>query len=506
MLADIRQCYSSDVLRNVDITGGLEPVPIPLINEINSETLPPDFKYIKEYEWAPGVYDLVRPVLKFMDEEMAEFACGNIQCGLAFNRLIAARDAAMGPNLPAGYTPHSEEQYNSAGCLLVTDPCGVHECGDMCTSTKCNRNKRVTNGVVLPLEVFMTESKGWGVRCREHIPAGAFVCTYVGQIMTDHMAEVRKGVDHYLFNLDYFTHIYEEMLEKGLEAIAAEIPLHKIPPVAPISAIRRVQELAAAEVRRQMATGTADATAPNISAATDDMDADVAAAVFSEVLPPAALKAAARDLLSSCRAVMSGAPFIRQERPSAAAPEGPSPQPPEGVANDNDAGGGTATGTQLPLSIVVEAEAAFKSCDEDPGAFYLQSIFSTAPACDVGGDDTATSAATGLPAAGTTAMSKMDSEQPEEYGPVLVLDARGTGNVGRFINHSCEGNLVIQAVFSGYYRNTFCYHVALYAGMDIPAMTELTYNYGYHSQVGRGEVGYGMECHCGAPNCVRKLL
>ncbi len=54
----------------------------------------------------------------------------------------------------------------------------------------------------------MTRGKGWGVRCREDIPAGAFVCSYVGELVTDHMAEGRKGYDHYLFDLDYFVHIY----------------------------------------------------------------------------------------------------------------------------------------------------------------------------------------------------------------------------------------------------------------------------------------------------------
>ncbi|GLI66471.1 hypothetical protein VaNZ11_010314, partial [Volvox africanus] len=499
MVEEIRQTYSSDVLLMEDITRGLEPVPIPLVNEFNSETLAPDFKYIKEYEWAPGVYDLVRPVLRFIDEEMAEFARGHIQCGLAFNRLMAARDAAMGAKLPAGYTPHSEEQYNSAGCLLITDPCGVHECGPACTSAKCNRNKRVVNGVVLPLEVFMTESKGWGVRCRQHIPAGAFVCTYVGQVMTDRMAELRKGVDHYLFNLDYFTHIYEEMQEKGIEAIAAEIPLHKIPPVVPVSTIRKLQELAAEEVRCAFAK-VADATAagaavnaPNVSDADGDGDENSSTGFFSEVLPPAAVKAAARELLYSCRAVLLGIP------PAGGEEEIPYPHPREAAAKD-------ATGIQPPSSIAAEAEAALAVCDKDPGAFYLQSIFGTVPVCNGGSGGNSTSSAVPGVAAADPASSRMGLEQPEEYGPILVLDARCTGNVGRFINHSCEGNLAIQAVFSGYYRNTFCYHVGLFAGMDIPAMTELTYNYGYHSQAGRGEVGYGMECHCGATSCVGKLL
>ena len=37
---------------------------------------------------------------------------------------------------------------------------------------------QVSRGITLPLEVFMTPSKGWGVRCAEDIPTGTFVCCY----------------------------------------------------------------------------------------------------------------------------------------------------------------------------------------------------------------------------------------------------------------------------------------------------------------------------------------
>ena len=35
-------------------------------------------------------------------------------------------------------------------------------------------------------QVFWTEGgKGWGVRTLEHLPAGTFVCEYVGEILTN---------------------------------------------------------------------------------------------------------------------------------------------------------------------------------------------------------------------------------------------------------------------------------------------------------------------------------
>ncbi|GLC36686.1 hypothetical protein PLESTM_000489500 [Pleodorina starrii] len=532
MLADIRRRYSSgSALLSDDVSGGLEAVPIPLINEVNDETLPADFRYIREYEWAPGVLELVSPVLQLVQQEMSQFVCDGVNgtCGLAFNRMIADKDRALGPKAPPGYEPHMEEQYNSAGCLLVTDPCGVHECGVTCTSAKCRLNKQLTNGVVLPLEVFMTPAKGWGVRCRELIPAGSFVCAYVGQLITDHMAEGRKGVDHYLFDLDFFAHIYTEMAEKGLEAIQQEIPLHKIPPVLPIAQVRKVQARAAAVARKLKTAAAAtanggDRSGPataSASAATSAAGRGAGASGSSVrqadgggggggggrdpalgflamidlpdgVLPPEAIPKAAEDLLASCTAATD---------------------PGGSGSADGGGGGSAAAAAAAPPPLVAEATAAAAVAGDDPGAFYLQQIFSK--------EDNNSNNSNVPAAAAAAAGSGADVEPPpplaprsavaaatggdDEYAPLLVLDARGSGNVGRFINHSCGGNLTIQAVFGGAYRSTFLYHVGLFASEDIPAMTELTYNYGYHSQA-RGGGEYGMECHCGAPNCVGQLM
>jgi hypothetical protein len=47
-------------------------------------------------------------------------------------------------------------------------------------------------GVVLPLEVFRTHGKGWGVRCACDIPGGAFICSYEGELIT-HTEAVSTG-------------------------------------------------------------------------------------------------------------------------------------------------------------------------------------------------------------------------------------------------------------------------------------------------------------------------
>ena len=76
------------------------------------------------------------------------------------------------------------------------------------------------------------------------------------------------------------------------------------------------------------------------------------------------------------------------------------------------------------------------------------------------------------------------------------------GNVARFINHSCKGNLVIQPVFTDG-CNALLYRIALFASEEIPPFTELTYDYGYAQGVVHNRL---MECKCGSEQCRKRLL
>lgn len=56
------------------------------------------------------------------------------------------------------------------------------------------------------------------------------------------------------------------------------------------------------------------------------------------------------------------------------------------------------------------------------------------------------------------------------------------GNVGRFLNHRCEPNCgvtPVQTYGEGTARSSsLCYRIAIFAQRNIPAMQELTYDYG----------------------------
>ena len=62
--------------------------------------------------------------------------------------------------------------------------------------------------------------------------------------------------------------------------------------------------------------------------------------------------------------------------------------------------------------------------------------------------------------------------------------------------------MVIQPVFTNG-CNVYLYRIALFASQDIPAGTELTYDYGYAEGVVHNR---NMICKCGSEHCRRRLL
>ncbi|XP_004493818.1 probable inactive histone-lysine N-methyltransferase SUVR2 isoform X2 [Cicer arietinum] len=77
----------------------------------------------------------------------------------------------------------------SDGCL---EPCKGHlkrkfikECWSKCGCGRHCGNRIVQRGITCNLQVFLTsDGKGWGLRTLEDLPKGAFVCEFVGEILT----------------------------------------------------------------------------------------------------------------------------------------------------------------------------------------------------------------------------------------------------------------------------------------------------------------------------------
>ena len=93
-----------------------------------------------------------------------------------------------------------------------------------------------------------------------------------------------------------------------------------------------------------------------------------------------------------------------------------------------------------------------------------------------------------------------------------IIDPTRRGNVGRYINHSCEPNLACVLVRVG----SFVPRIAFFSKRDIASGEELTFHYGESSTLaGRGESltttsssggrSDRRPCLCGAPTCAGVL-
>lgn len=93
-----------------------------------------------------------------------------------------------------------------------------------------------------------------------------------------------------------------------------------------------------------------------------------------------------------------------------------------------------------------------------------------------------------------------------ESVPEFCIDAGISGNIARFINHSCEPNLFVQCVLSSHHDIRLA-RIVLFAADNIPPLQELTYDYGYEldSVIGPDGKIRELACHCGADGCRKRL-
>jgi len=307
-----------------DVSGGREMVQISMVNDVDGEGLP-DFTYITE-----PISKTVASVERHPDFWVCcrcEDNCRNpATCKCA---------QASGGVLP----------YSVRGQLA--DPVlAVYECNMFCHCHKDRcKNRTVSAGVNLRLQVFRTRDRGWGVRCIDNIPAGAFITDYLGEILKESDADARgvKEGDEYLFSLDMWA--------------------------------------------------------------------------------------------SDC------ARYVAEK---------------EGVKH------------------LMDAEEEEERKGED-GAWSTDEL---------------------------TGLAKVESIFLErEKWDGLVVDAQDFGNVARFVNHSCEPNLVKQTVYVES-QDARMPRMALFASWDIPAMQELTYDYGYRPGMVRDKA---LDCRCGEKTCRGRL-
>lgn len=217
MLISLEPCQPSvEQSRSVhdlmDISRGEENIQIPITNELTSESYPPAFYYIPKSIVYQNAYINIS-LARIGDDDCCSDCSSNclespITCACAREtggEYAYTRDGVLKKDfleeaLSIHMKPKPHHYFYCRDCPqertkneYKPDSCKGHlirkfikECWSKCSCSKHCGNRVVQRGINHKLQVFFTsEGKGWGVRTLEDIPRGAFVCEYVGEILTN---------------------------------------------------------------------------------------------------------------------------------------------------------------------------------------------------------------------------------------------------------------------------------------------------------------------------------
>ncbi|XP_069577369.1 histone-lysine N-methyltransferase SETDB2 isoform X1 [Brachyistius frenatus] len=146
----------------LDLSRGAEPTPVELcVGDAGAR--PADFRYRKD-RWPHGC---------FLGRGPALFdVCCDCSDGCADSERCACVAMTTGGR---HYSHHR---------LLEPVPTGLYECGPWCGCDRARcQNRLVQRGIRVRLQVFYTGDRGWGVRCRDDLDHGTFVCIYAGVVL-----------------------------------------------------------------------------------------------------------------------------------------------------------------------------------------------------------------------------------------------------------------------------------------------------------------------------------
>ncbi|XP_015069540.1 histone-lysine N-methyltransferase, H3 lysine-9 specific SUVH6-like [Solanum pennellii] len=170
-----KSVMQSEFVVDYDVSQGKEKIPIRVVNAIDDERLPP-FTYITNMQY-PDWYYISRP----QGCNCTSGCYDSEQCSCA---------SRNGGEIP----------FNTRGSIVRAQPL-VYECGPSCNCPPSCKNRVSQHGPRYHLEVFKTESRGWGLRSRDHVSSGSFICEYVGELLDEKEAENRIDNDEYLFDI-----------------------------------------------------------------------------------------------------------------------------------------------------------------------------------------------------------------------------------------------------------------------------------------------------------------
>ncbi|KAL6616139.1 hypothetical protein ACP70R_038409 [Stipagrostis hirtigluma subsp. patula] len=165
--------------RAADAARGLEPLPIPFSNNVDSKpyayflytpfSLTGSASSPPRYQpwgcvWArPPGPTWPRPNLDGFPSAGCGCSCASGECGGPRCACADAEANAGGPGSEAGMG-------------------SLRECGDGCACGPSCANRRTQRGVAVRLRIVRHPKKGWGLHADEALRRGQFVCEYAGKV------------------------------------------------------------------------------------------------------------------------------------------------------------------------------------------------------------------------------------------------------------------------------------------------------------------------------------
>lgn len=399
-----------------DISEGREVMPVPCINEVDN-TLAPNVTYTKDRVLGPGVS--INTSLDFLIGCDCTDGCRDrSKCACHQLTIEATSLCSGGPvDVSAGYT-HKR--------LPTSLSTGVYECNPLCRcDPRMCSNRLVQHGLQLRLELFMTQHKGWGIRCKDDVAKGTFVCVFTGKIVNEDKVNEDDAVsgNEYLANLDFIEGV--EKLKEGYESEAY---------------------CSDTEVESNKKTITMK-TGPLLKKTLYQEDSS-----SSEEREEPMELVTEQEKMEVCDESLV-------ERKRSHTPHEASKDAQKKVTKQIREDGQETSGPKRCFAI--------KSSQRRVKPLEIT-------------DSQKRKTRIALPAKNTR---RLFSGEETCY----IIDARQEGNLGRFINHSCSPNLFVQNVFVDTHDLRFPW-VAFFASKRIKAGTELTWDYNYEVGSVEGKV------------------
>ncbi|ERE87287.1 histone-lysine N-methyltransferase SETDB2 isoform X1 [Cricetulus griseus] len=470
------------VVSELDISNGVESVPISFCNEIDSRKLP-SFKYRKT-TWPRACY------LNFssMFSDSCDCSEGCIDIKKCPCLQLTAKNAKACPLSPDGMC--TGYKYKRLKRLI---PTGIYECNLLC---KCNRqlcqNRVVQHGPQVRLQVFKSEKKGWGVRCLDDIDRGTFVCIYSGRLLSRITPEKTNTDENAIEQQNIVKNMFSK--KRKIEVVCSDCETHPRSPktekCSPTNLNSDLEEPVVEMNYRNISRIQRHSVirSPKFKTAVFHYNKKNMEFVSSECADPEdknGFKPAQEHINSKARAhedLRSNQVGYSEDRQLIESDviditKNKEDTSPDGkckhIATLN------TENTKKMLEVPVK-----KSQEKESAASHSQQVF-----CD----EELPSERTKTPSPSLMRLSKEN---------VFLLDASKEGNVGRFLNHSCSPNLCIQNVFVETHDRNFPL-VAFFTNRYVKARTELTWDYGY-------EAGTIPEkeilCQCGVNKCRKKII